>query len=125
MPSFRFKWNCQSSIYLPKEKKAMARKIHKACRTHWLSLHQSVISVHRNFEALLPTFQFLEKVLLALGLYKKAKMAKFIRAIYVFTRVLPILTELRKTFQSSALNLGRVKTALDYTQTQSEHFFLF
>jgi len=95
----------------------MVTKIQKACCTRWLSLQQSVISIHKNFEALLQTFQFLEKDALALGLYKKAKTAKFIGEIYMFTRVLPILTELSKTFQSSALNFGRVKPALDYTQT--------
>ena len=99
-------------------KKVLVTKIQKACRTRWLSLHQSVISVHKNFEALLQTFQFLEKDPLALGLYKKAKSPKFFIAVYMFTRVLPILTELSKTFQSSALNFGRVKPALDYTQTQ-------
>ena len=99
-------------------KKALVTKIQKACRTRWLSLHQSVISVHKNFEALLQTFQFLEKDPLALGLYKKAKSPKFIGAVYMFTRVLPMLTELSKTFQSSTLNFGRVKPALDYTQTQ-------
>lgn len=36
----------------------------------------------------------------------------------MFTKVLPILTELGKTFQSSDLNFGRVKPILDYTQTQ-------
>ena len=55
---------------------------------------------------------------MALGLYKKAKTVKFIGAIYMFTRVFPIRTELSKTFHTSALNFGRVKPALDYTQTQ-------
>lgn len=36
----------------------------------------------------------------------------------MFTRVLPILTELSKTFQSSTLSFERVKPALDYTLTQ-------
>jgi len=109
-----------SKLNLPDQgKKVLVTKIQKACCTRWLSLHQSVISVHKNFEASLQTFQFLEKDPLALGLYKKAKSPKFIGAVYMFTRVLPILTELSKTFQSSALNFGRVKPALDYyTQTQ-------
>jgi len=33
-------------------------------------------------------------------------------------KVLPILTELGKTFQPSARNFGQVKPTLDYTQTQ-------
>lgn len=33
-------------------KKVLVTKIQKACHTRWLSLHQSVISVHKNFEAL-------------------------------------------------------------------------
>lgn len=70
-------------------KKVMVTKIQKACRTRWLSLQQSVISVHKNVEALLQTFQFLEK--------------EFIGAIYMFTGVLPILTELSKTFHQALL----------------------
>ena len=47
----------------------------------------------------------------------------------MFTKVLPVLTELSKTFQSSDINFGRVKPALDYTQSQltslkSSHQFL-
>lgn len=47
----------------------------------------------------------------------------------MFTKVLPILTELGKTFQSSDLNSRQVKPTLDYTQTQltslkSSHQFL-
>ena len=36
-----------------KRKQVVVTKIQKACRAGWLSLHQSVISVHKNFEALL------------------------------------------------------------------------
>lgn len=42
-----------SKLYLSaKGKQVVVTKIQKACRTRWLSLHQSVTNVHKTFEAL-------------------------------------------------------------------------
>lgn len=59
-------------------KKIVGKKIRKACRTHWLSLEQSMNSVFETHAALLHTFQELKKDALAVGLLKKMKTVKFL-----------------------------------------------
>jgi len=92
-------------------KKIVGKKIRKACRTHWLSLEQSVNSVFETYAALLHTFQELKKDALSVGLLKKMKTVK---------EVVPCLTTLSTTFQAGALNFSHVGPAINHTQSSLE-----
>ena len=97
-------------------KKIVGKKIRKACRTHWLSLEQSVNSVFETYAALRHTFQELKKD----ALLKKMKTVKFLRTIYVLKEVVPCLTTLSKAFQAGALNFSLVGPAINHTQASLE-----
>ena len=103
-----------------KAKKIVTKKIRKACRTHWLSLEQSVNSVYETYIALLHTFQELKKDALALGLLKKMKAVKFVGTMYILKEVLLCLSALSKTFQAGALNFSHVAPAIQHTQASLE-----
>ena len=71
-----------------KGRKAVARKMKKACRTRWLSLDHSLSSVYEDIELLLQTVSKLKTDPNAIGLLKM-KNTKYIGAIYILKCLLP------------------------------------
>ena len=103
------------SIKLGKEaNKCVARRLKKACRTRWLSLDASVKALHQDYEAVLHTLSKFEKSdATASGLYKKNRSIIFVGVVYIFADVLPVLSELSKSFQKDSLNFSAIVPAIN------------
>lgn len=66
-----------------------------------------------DFVPILHTLHFFSETdAVAIGLLKKMKTPQFIRAIYIFRNVLPILARLSKLFQYGTVNFSRIRPAL-------------
>ena len=90
--------------------KMVTRKVQKACRTRWLSLDKSVQSLIKDFIAITQALRKLDKDndTAATGLLRKIISGKFVGALYVLKAVLPILSDLSRSFQYSTVNFARI-----------------
>lgn len=78
-------------------KKAVVRKIQKACRTRWLSLGKAVKSLYQDYPAVLATLRVLDDEYhdaAAKGLFMRLNTFKFIAVIYILNQIIPILDTL-------------------------------
>ena len=100
-----------------KRRKNIVKKMKKACRTRWLSLHAGVDAAYEEYEGLVKT---LEKIRdtdkasgsLAAGLLKKIKNYEFLGTLYLLKDMLPNLSALSKVFQTGSLNFSRIIPSL-------------
>ena len=98
-----------------RERSVVAKKVRKACRTHWLSTSNTVDGVYEDF---VPTIQAInlagEKDGLATYLLSKMKSFKFIGTMYILKAVLPELAALSRVFQRGIVNFGHILPAITY-----------
>jgi len=83
-----------SSVQLSeKRKKIVGKKLKKACRTRWLSLHAASSAIFNDYLVVPQTLrQLKDEDAVAHGLHSKVEIAKFIGSIYILITVLPILS---------------------------------
>ena len=92
-----------------KAKKAVVRKIQKACRTRWLSLGKAVKSLKQDYPAVLTTLKLLDDEhhdAAAKGLFIRLNSFKFIATIYILNQVIPILDTVSETFQKGSITFS-------------------
>lgn len=98
-------------------RKALSKKVKKACHTRWLSFDSSVQSVYDEFVAVTQTLRTLkDHDPTADGLLRKIDCVKFLGVIVILHSILPKLSALSKTFQQGSVNLSGVAPALSYTK---------
>ena len=98
----------------PTQKKSLAVKVKKACRTRWLSTGQSVSSVCTNLVALMQTLRkFKEYDATADGLLKRMNNIKFVGTLLILNEVLPHLNTLSKVFQKNKIHYSAIKPSLE------------
>ena len=101
----------------PTQKKSLAVKVQKACRTRWLSTGQSVSSVCTNLVALMQTLRkFKEHDATADGLLKRMNNVKFVGTLLILNEVLPHLNTLSKVFQQNKIHYSAIKPSLESTK---------
>ena len=96
-----------------KRKKNIVKKVKKACRTRWLSLHAGVDATYEEYEGLVRSLEKIrdtDKVSgsLAVGLLKKIRNYEFLGTLYLLKHMLPNLSALSKVFQTGSLNFSRI-----------------
>ena len=95
-----------------KGKKKIVKRVKKACRTRWLSLHAGVDAVFEEYEGLINALKVLQSDKssgpTATGLLKKINNYEFLGTIYMLKHILPNLSALSKTFQTGSLNFSRI-----------------
>lgn len=102
-----------------KGEKAVATKLQKACKTHWLSFEASVKSLKKCIYPLLLALKHLEpESATAGGLYKKMYSGYFLGTLYLLGEVLRILSTLSKTFQKGGFSYDHIKGNINYAKEQ-------
>ena len=100
-----------------KGQKKMVKRLKKACRTRWLSLHAGVDAVFEEYVGIVKTLQELQNDkksgALATGLLKKVQAPEFIGTLYLLKHMLPSLSALSKTFQKGSLNFSRITPSIN------------
>ena len=111
---------CLRRIQVPADatqKKSLAVKVQKACRTRRLSTGQSVSSVCTNLVALMQTLRkFKERDATADGLLKRMNNGKFVGTLLILNEVLPHLNTLSKVFQQNKIHYSAIKPSLESTK---------
>lgn len=106
----------QSSALSKKRKRNAVKRVKKAVRTRWLSLHASVDSIFEEYVGLINALRRLKddpnSGAMAGGLLKKIDCTKFLGTLYMFKKVLPHLSALSKTFQTGSINFSRIKPGI-------------
>ena len=108
-----------SSTKGTKEKKVLAKKLKKACKTRWLSFDKSVEAMNQQYCGVIQTLQELDSKrndVTAAGVLKKMKNAKFIGALYILAEVLPVLSSLSRTCQRSNINCSLIQPQIKATK---------
>ena len=105
-----------------KRQKSIVKRVKKACRTRWLSLHAGVDAVYDEYEGIVKTLQEIQfdrsSVSLAIGLLKKVKDHEFLGTLYLLKFMLPNLSALSKTFQTGSLNFSRIIPSINRCKTK-------
>ena len=95
----------------------MVKRLKKACRTRWLSLHAGVDAVFEEYAGIVKTLKELQNDKksggLATGLLKKIQAPEFIGTLYLLKHMLPSLSALSKAFQKGSLNFSRITPAIN------------
>ncbi|XP_067048771.1 zinc finger MYM-type protein 1-like [Acropora muricata] len=92
-------------------KKAVVRKIQKACRTRWLSLGKAVKSLYQDYPAVLATLRVLDNEYhdaAAKDLFMRLNTFKFIAVIYIFNQIIPIVDTVSKTFKKGTITFSHI-----------------
>ena len=100
-------------------KKAVIRKIQKACRTRWLSLGKAVKSLFQDYSAVLTTLRGLDDEYhdpAVKGLFTRSNTFKFIAVIYILNQIIPILNTVSKTFQKGSITFSHIAPNLAYVK---------
>ena len=110
-----------------KRKKNIVKRVKKACRTRWLSLHASVDAIYEVYVGLIHCLRSIQEQyksprgVMASGLLKKMDSAEFLDLLDTMKFMLPSLTALRKTFQTGGINFSRIKPNLEKTKAQLQN----
>lgn len=99
-----------------KSRKVITKKLKKACQTRWLSLDHAVEAIFDNLEALMRTLRLLESDATACGLLKKIHCPKFVGCVYILKHILPVLSQLSKTFQRGCVNFSHISPAINHAK---------
>ena len=87
---------------LPKEQKKVVKRMKKACRTRWLSLHAGVDAAWEEFGGLVDALKELEKdescCFTATGLLRRINNYEFCSTLGLLNHVFRNLSALSKTF---------------------------
>ena len=95
-----------------KTKKLLAKRLQKACQTRWLSFDASVTAALQSYEAILLSLQEIDDAT-AIGLISKLKSVKFLRALYFFNAILPVLSSLSRQFQAGNFHFSMIRPAVN------------
>ena len=91
-----------------KRRQKIVKKMKKACRTRWLSLHAGVDAAWEEYGGLIEALKVLaddsKTGSKAKGILTKVNNIEFLGSLCLFRNMLPILSILSKTFQTSSLN---------------------
>ena len=105
--------------------KKLVKKMKKACRTRWLSLHSGVDALYDEYEGVVKTLKEIQTLegngtsaSKAIGLLKKIKKHEFIGTLYLLKFMLPNLSALSKTFQAGSLNFSRIIPSINKCKTK-------
>ena len=103
--------------------KKIAKKVKKACRTRWLSLHAGVDAAFEEYEGIVNTLKEIQSDRasgsLATGLLKKINDYEFLGTpLYLLKHMLPNLSALSKTFQARSLNYSRIIPSINKCKTK-------
>ena len=99
------------------QKKSLAIKVQRVCRTQWLSTGQSVSSICSNLVALIHTLRkFQEHDATADGLIKRLNNVKFVGTLLLLNKVLPHLNTLSKVFQQNKIHYSAIQPSLECTK---------
>ena len=114
----RIALSCQNFDKMTKKgQKAMVKKLKKACRTRWLSLHAGVDAVFKEYVGIVKTLKELQSDkkcgALATGLLRKVQAPEFIGTLYLLKHMLPSISALSKTFQKGSLNFSRITPSIN------------
>lgn len=104
----------------PDVEKKITRRLKKACQTRWLSFDNAISAVIADLPAILQTLRELKSDAACYGLLKKFSKPIHIGTMYILHSVLPILSELSKTFQRGSVNFARIDPALQACQAKLE-----
>ena len=99
-----------------KSRKVITKKLKKACQTRWLSLDHAVEAIFDDLEALMRTLRILESDATASGLLKKIHCPKFVGCVYILKHILPVLSQLSKTFQRGCVNFSHISPAINHAK---------
>ncbi|XP_068712309.1 zinc finger protein 862-like [Montipora foliosa] len=99
-----------------KSRKVITKKLKKACQTRWLSLDHAVEGITDDLEALMRTLRILESDATACGLLKKIHRPKFVGCVYILKHILPVLSQLSKTFQRGCVNFSHISPAINHAK---------
>ena len=116
-------WKFRSSAknVTDKATKVIARRLKKACSSHWLHFDKSVFAGKQECESLLETFNmFQDSDAATSGFLQKLKQVKFLGTIYILAEVLPKLSALSKAFQAGKFNFSAILPAIAHTKLQLE-----
>ena len=97
-------------------RKVITKKLKKACQTRWLSLGHAVEAIFDDPEALMRTLRLFESDATACGLLKKIHCPKFIGCVYILKHVLPVLSQLSKSFQIGCVNFSHIAPAIGHSK---------
>ena len=107
-----------------KQKKKLVRKVKKAVRTRWLSLHASVDSISQEYVGLVHALRSLQEDRnsgsIAKGLLKRIDSIEFLGTLYLLKFILPHLSALSRTFQAGNLNFCRINPSIQITKGRIE-----
>ena len=99
-----------------KSRKVITKKLKKACQTRWLSLDHAVEAIFDDFEALMRTLRLLESDATACELLEKIHCPKFGGCVYILKHILPVLSQLSKTFQRGCVNFSHISPAINHAK---------
>ena len=105
-----------------KRKKTIVKRMKKACRTRWLSLHAGVDAAWEEYGGLIDALKFLAEDRktgsVAKGILNKVDDIEFLGSLCLFKNMLPILSTLSKTFQTNSLNFSRITPAINKSKAK-------
>ena len=80
------------------------RRLKKGCKTRWLSFDKAVDAIVKDLPAVLQTLRILKSDPACYGLLKKFQKPKKVGVLFILNDVLPVLSQLSKTFQKGTVN---------------------
>ena len=97
-----------------KSRKVITKKLKKVCQTRWLD--HAVEAVFDDLQALMRTLRLLESDATACGLLKKIHCPTFVGCVYILKHILPVLSQLSKTFQRGCVNFSHISLAINHVK---------
>ncbi|CAC5383238.1 unnamed protein product [Mytilus coruscus] len=97
-------------------KKMLTKTMKRAGQTRWLSFESAIQSLFQEFVTVVQTLNKFSNDATCYGLMKKITSVKFISAMYILEKILPILADLSRHFQKGSINFSMIVPAIDSTK---------